>query len=275
MKINQPRPQKQIADLHKSSSSLGAISKLLKVPRSSVQTIVRKYKHHGTTQPSHRSGRRSVLCPRDEPTLVRKVQINPRTTAKDLVMMLEESGTKVSISTVKRVLYQHNLKGRSARKTPPLENPHKKARLRSATAHGDKDRTFWQNVLWSDETTIEPFGHNAHRYVWRKKVEACELKSTIPTVEHAGGSIMLWGCFAAGGTGALYKIHDIMRKGKLCGYIEATSEDISQEVKAWVLQMDNDPKHTSKVVAKWFKENKVKLLEWPSQSPHLNPIENV
>ena len=34
-----------------------------------------------------------------------KVQINPRTTAKDLVKMLEETGTKVSISTVKRVLY--------------------------------------------------------------------------------------------------------------------------------------------------------------------------
>ena len=43
----------------------------------------------------------------------------------------------------------------------------------------------------------------------------------------------------------------------------------------WVFQMDNDPNHTSKVVAKWLKDNKVKLLEWPSQSPHLNPIENV
>ena len=67
----------------------------------SVQTIVRKYKHHGTTQPSYRSGRRHVLSPRDERTLVRKVQINPRTTAKDLVKILEETGTKVSISTVK------------------------------------------------------------------------------------------------------------------------------------------------------------------------------
>ena len=44
------------------------------------------------------------------------------------------------------------------------------------------------------------------------------------------------------------------------------------KVKAWS-QMDNDPKHTSEVVAKWLKDNKVKVLEW--QSPDLNPIENL
>jgi hypothetical protein len=43
----------------------------------------------------------------------------------------------------------------------------------------------------------------------------------------------------------------------------------------WVFQMDIDPKHTSKVVAKWLQDNNVKVLEWPSQSPDLNPIENV
>ena len=58
--------RKNIVDLHNSGSSLGAISKRLKVPRSSVQTIVRKYKHHGTPQLSYRSGRRSILSPRDE-----------------------------------------------------------------------------------------------------------------------------------------------------------------------------------------------------------------
>ena len=113
-----------------SVSSFGAISKHVKVPRSSLQTIVRNYKHHGTTQPSYRSGRRCVLSPRDERTLVRKVQINPRTTAKDLVKMLEETGTKVSISTVKQVLYRHHLKGHSARKKPLLQNHkrHKKSK---------------------------------------------------------------------------------------------------------------------------------------------------
>ena len=109
---NQKKSANIFVDLHKSGSSLGTIYKRLKVPRSSVQNTVCKYKHHGTTQPSYRSGRRRVLSPRDERTLVRKVQINPRTTAKDLVEMLEETGTELSISTVKQVLCQHNLKGR-------------------------------------------------------------------------------------------------------------------------------------------------------------------
>uniref|UniRef100_A0A8K9XH58 Ig-like domain-containing protein n=1 Tax=Oncorhynchus mykiss TaxID=8022 RepID=A0A8K9XH58_ONCMY len=43
----------------------------------------------------------------------------------------------------------------------------------------------------------------------------------------------------------------------------------------WVFQMDNDPKQTSKVVAKWLKDNKVKVLELASQSPDLNSIEHL
>ena len=128
-------------------------------------------------QPSYLSGRRRVLSPRDGRTLVRKVQINPRTTAKHLVKMLEETGIKVSISTGKRVLYSHNLKGRSARKKSGLQNRKSKPDYGLQLHMGDKDHTFWRNVLWSDETKIELFGHDEHRYVWRIKGEACKREA--------------------------------------------------------------------------------------------------
>ena len=39
------------------------------------------------------------------------------------------------------------------------------------------------------------------------------------------------------------------------------------------MQQDNDPKHISKSTSKLFKQSKIWALEWPSQSPDLNPIE--
>ena len=86
---------------------------------------------------------------------------------------------------------------------------------------------------------------------------------------------MLWGCFSAGGTGALHKIDGIMKEH----FVDILKQHLKTSVRKlklghkWVFQMDNDPKHTSKVVAKWLKDNKVKVLQWPSQSPALNPIE--
>jgi hypothetical protein len=116
----------------------------------------------------------------------------------------------------------------------------------------DKDLTFWRNVLWSDETKIELFGHIDHCYVWRKKGEACKLKNTIPTVKHGWQHhvVGVLCCRRDWWTSQNRWHHEA---GKLCGYIEATYQDISQELKLgrkWVFQIDNDHKQTSNVMTK-------------------------
>ena len=65
-------------------------------------------------------------------------------------------------------------------------------------------------MIWFDETKVELFGLNAKRHVCRKPDTAHHLTNTILRVKRGDGSIMLWGCFLAAGTGRLVRI-----KGKM------------------------------------------------------------
>ncbi len=106
----------------------------------------------------------------DERTLRRLVRMmeTTRLTSKDLKDNLEQSGVMVSTSTIRRTLNQAGLHGRRPKKTLLLKKRHTKERLIFAKEYLNKPQSFWENVLWTDETKIELFGNLHQQFVYRR-----------------------------------------------------------------------------------------------------------
>jgi len=150
--------------------------------------------------------------------------------------------------------------------------------LKYANDHLNRPAAFWDSVLWSDETKIELFGRNCTNHIWRKENEAYAPQCTIPTVKFGGGSIMVWGCFCSSGVGNLHIIEGVMNGKKYRAILEKellSSVRMLKLKRGWTFQQDNDPKHTANETKEWFKTKRISVLEWPSQSPDMNPIENL
>ena len=73
------------------------------------------------------------------------------------------------------------LNSRRPKKIPLLLEQHRDVRLKFVRQHKDKEKSFWERVLWTDETNIEFSGHNYRNHMWRKDGEAYSPKNTVPT----------------------------------------------------------------------------------------------
>ncbi|KAK3565473.1 hypothetical protein QTP86_010213 [Hemibagrus guttatus] len=268
----------KIVDLHQAGKTESAIGKQLGVKKSTVGAIIRKWKTYKTTDNLPRSGAPRKISPHGVKMITRTVSKNPRTTREDLVNDLQRAETKVTKATISNTLRRQGLKSCSARRVPLLKPVHVRARLKFAREHLDDPEEDWENVIWSDETKIELFGKNSTCRVWRRKNAELHPKNTIPTVKHGGGNIMLWGCFSAKGPGRLIRVKERMNGAM---YREILSKNLLPSARAlkmkrgWVFQHDNDPKHTARATKEWLRKKHFKVLEWPSQSPDLNRIENL
>src|SRR4029434_4343859 len=95
----------------------------------------------------------------------------PRTTPKQIQAALQTQGTTVSARTIRRLLNEMGCYGKKPRRSPLLTKRHQKARLEFAKTFLGKPKSFWENVLWTDETKVELFGKAHHSTVYRKRNE--------------------------------------------------------------------------------------------------------
>ncbi len=117
---------------HRSGQGYKKISAALKVPKSTVASIILKWKMFGTTRTLPRAGRLDKLSYRGRRALVREVKKNPKITVAELQRCIREMGESCRKSTITAALHQSGLYGRVARRKPLLSARHMKARMEFA-----------------------------------------------------------------------------------------------------------------------------------------------
>lgn len=211
--------------------------------------------------------------------LIRYVATDQHFTATSATKLLEHDiGKKVSKWTVRRALEKENFYAIEKKRKPALSKKNIKARLSFVKKYKNWTSDDWMKVIWSDETKINRYTSDGRSCAWLRKGEPLQTKHVKQTIKHGGGSLMLWGCMTAFGMGPVHQIQGIMNKEI---YLDILRQNLGQAIENMpypenevVFQQDRDPKHTAKIVTNWLTNQSFTLLEWPAQSPDLNPIEN-
>jgi hypothetical protein len=215
-------------------------------------------------------GRNYKTDEKDEKKIFAAAESSSESSLSHLSNILKDQGVNVSPMTIQRRLHEADFFYGSPLSKPLLTEDHRKRRLVFARRNARRD---WSKVLFSDEKTFHLF--TVPRKVWRRKGRSYVVR----TVKHPL-KIHTWGCFSAAGFGKLYLFKENLNAQLLTRIYEeallpSASELFGDSQDAWFLQEDNDPKHMSKLAREWRALHSINRIPWPSQSPDLNPIENV
>ena len=209
---------------------------------------------------------------------------NPKITIRDTVVELQKlnpSKTDLpSKSTIHRYLQKNDFKMIQLLKKPLVSTKNQIKRVEFATNQLENLDKLMHETIWSDETTVRKAPKGQDIYF---RCHSSVDKENLPLNHqlHSGGfSVMFWGCFSAFGLGPLVALEGNQNQHS---YVETLKEYLLPEITAaqrefginMVFMQDNAPCHKTNLVLNFLQENNISTLDWPPQSPDMNPIENL
>lgn len=245
---------------------------------------VRKFYIRNAKNISHSSplppARKPLLSERSKRAIAREVRKNRRTPISEITKNINETlkvASNISTRTVQRALHSMGYHSRAGKRKPLVSLSNRKKRIRWSRGHLRWSNSQWRNVIWSDESRFSLFGSDGPARVWRKSYEKYFGDCLIPKVKKSP-SVMVWSFMTFDTLGPLIIMDENINSKN---YIQILEENIvpfinnSNRKESFIFQQDNAPAHKASKTLEWFKKNNIKVMDWPPNSPDLNPIENV
>jgi transposase len=241
------------------------IHSLTKIPLKTIYRNLKKLDKTGDIKHKGGNGCHKKITADASRAIGQYVRRNPILSAKEIADKLKNIGVEVSRSTVTRHLAEHGYQNALPRNTPMLTSDHKQKRIEWAKKHIDDN---WNKTLFSDETSLQLFRNTIKQ--WYRGVRP------IRPIPKDRRKIFAWGGFCVKGKTSLFCFRQIMDAKYYTEILEMRLPEVRSILKGkWRLQQDNDPKHTSRIAKEFLQKNVPTVMDWPSNSPDLNPIENL
>ena len=200
------------------------------------------------------------------------------TDIQDQAVIARGAGARrISDQTVRRRLAARGLHARRMVKKPKLTRLHTAARLQWAQQHSQWTRQQWERVLFTDESRMCLRHIDGRSRVWRRRGEQHADCCIQPVTAYGGGSVMVWGGISAVGKTDLLVIDGRLNSrryvnkvlmNQVIPYAGAIGDD-------FILMDDNARPHRGRIVDQFLDEQGVERLNWPANTPDLNPIEHL
>jgi len=275
-----PRKSAKVAILlHETGHTQRRIAEILNVSQATVKRINSKLRAGLELESVRkgRCGRKRITSARDDRQIKKVIEKNRKMPARKLKTVLEEQGVNVSLNTLRRRSYEQGFKCRRPLKKPKLTPAMIKKRLTWAKNHSAFSQDDWNKVVFSDESTFEILADKA-QFVRRRTGEQHHPECVVTTVKHPT-SIMVWSCISTKGTGRLYIVQGTMKQDQ---YKTVLQTRLIPQLREWfpngervTFMQDGAPCHTAKSIKEFLVNENIPLLEWPGNSPDMNPIESI
>ena len=112
--------------------------------------------------------------------------------------------------------------------------------------------------------------------MWRCSGERYHEQNVIQRDQYGGGSVMVWGGITCNTKMDLITVQGMLTAAGYCAQIiQPVIVPFARQRPGVIIQQDNARPHTARYTMDVLNNNNVQLLEWPSRSPDLSPIEHM